>query len=197
MTEQQLKQITTILKYDETLELFNKYDITTPKRQAMFLSQCSHESGNFKVTKENLNYSKDGLLKVFGKYFKNRDVTEYARNPEKIANLVYANRMGNGDESSGDGFRYRGRGYIQLTGKDNYLGFCKFSGRTLNDETLNYLETPEGALESALYFWNRENLNKFADLNDVKSCTKRINGGYNGLLDREEKYKKFLEILES
>lgn len=195
MTKEQLQSINANLDYESVIDLFNQYEINTKERQAMFLAQCSHESGNFKYKQENLNYSANALLKVFGKYFKDKNANDYARKPEKIANLVYANRMGNGDESSGDGYRYRGRGFIQLTGKSNYTGFAEFANMPLNDDLLSYLETDKGAMHSALYFWNRENLNKYADSKDIKTCTKRINGGYNGLEDRESKFNKYLEIL--
>lgn len=177
-------------------EMFRKYEVTTPLRQAMFLAQCSHESGGFKFLVENLNYSAEALHKVFKKYFPTlAEAQKVARQPEKIANIVYANRMGNGGTQSGDGWRYRGRGYIQLTGKNNYKFFAHFRNKELNDEFLDYCETEEGALDSALWFWHKNNLNKYADAGDVKECTKRINGGYNGLEDREKKYQAFKKLL--
>lgn len=196
MTKAQLAKISDKLDYDEVMPLLEKYEINTPQRVAMFLAQCAHESGDFKRKRENLHYHRGDRLKaVFGKYFKGKDVNHYLCNSEKVANLVYANRMGNGDESSGDGYRYCGRGYIQLTGKNNYAGFAEFAGMELNDDLLKYLESDKGALHSALYFWSREQLNKYADTNDIKACTRRINGGFNGLQDRENKYKKYLAIL--
>ena len=172
-----------------------KYNIETPVRQAMFLSQLAHESANFKLVSENLNYSVNGLRSVFAKYFPTDDLAaEYARKPEKIANRVYANRMGNGDEASGDGWKYRGRGLIQLTGKDNYTAFSLHA----NNEAIIYpdlVAEPELAVESGGWFWGTNNLNKLADTGDVKVVTKRINGGYNGLADREAKFGKLMVIL--
>lgn len=180
-------------KYEQN---FKAVEVTTPLRQAMFLAQCSHESGGFKFKVENLNYSAEALHKVFKKYFPTlAEAQKYARQPEKIANKVYANRMGNGDEKSGDGFRYRGRGYIQLTGKNNYRNFAHFQNKELNDEFLQWCESDEGAICSALWFWHTNNLNKLADAGDIKECTKRINGGYNGLEDRTQKYEAFKKLL--
>ena len=197
MTQEQLTKIAPNLKLDINAinELFEKYEINTPERIACFFAQCSHESGSFKAKVENLNYSADALNKVFGKYFgTKRDATKYARNPEKIANVVYANRMGNGDEASGDGFKFRGRGFIQLTGKQNYTKFSNSIGKSI-DETITYLETDEGAIESALFYWKLANCNKHCDSGDQKSLCKSINGGYNGLEDRIAKYNKFIDIL--
>jgi len=171
-----------------------KYEINTPLRIAGFLSQCAHESGGFKFTVENLNYSVDSLLRVFPKYFNAPMATEYARQPERIANRVYANRMGNGDESSGDGWKYRGRGLIQLTGKDNYSSFAM----SADNESLikpELVEQPELAAMSAGWFFNAHDLNSFADAKDIVGMTKRINGGINGLDDRQMKYAKLIEIL--
>lgn len=181
-----------ITKYNA---LFEKYEVNTPKRLAMFMSQCSHESGGFKFVKENLNYSAQGLCKVFSKYFTPEKAKICERQPEKIANIVYANRMGNGNESSGDGFRYRGRGYIQLTGKENYTNFAKHCNKELNDSFLKWCESEEGAIQSALWFWNKNNLNQYADTDDIKTCTKKINGGFNGLEDRIKKYEAFKKLL--
>lgn len=185
---------------DTWLPLINKfftlYEITTPARIASFMSQVAHESGEFSRLNENLNYSADRLLVVFPKYFKDMPTAlAYNRQPEKIANRVYANRMGNGDEKSGDGWKYRGKGLIQLTGKDNHAAFAKSIGKPL-DETVQYLLTKEGALQSALYFWNSRGLNAFADKGNVMAITKIINGGTNGLEDRQQKYEKFLNILK-
>lgn len=182
--------------YKAMTEMLPKYDIDTPERIAMFLAQCGHESGGFTVRTENLNYSAKALDSVFGKYFKRggRDANEYARQPEKIANVVYANRMDNGDEASGDGWKFRGRGYIQLTGRYNYTKFAEDAGLGLR-EAVEYLETVEGALESACWFWSTNGLNKMADAQDIKASTKRINGGYIGLEDREKHYKHALEVL--
>ena len=173
-----------------------KYAINTPRRQAMFLSQLAHESGNFRYTKENLNYSADALERVFKKYFPTRELAEnYARKPEKIANRVYANRMGNGDEESGDGWKYRGRGLIQLTGLNNYANYAMHA----DNEALTkpeIVEEPEYAADSAGWFWSVNRLNALADLGEVRSVTRRINGGYNGLADREAKYNKLIVMLE-
>jgi putative chitinase len=182
--------------FDAMDELFPKYSVDTPERIAGFLAQCGHESGGFRFVEENLNYSAKALDSVFGKYFKNgeRDAKKYARKPEEIANVVYANRMGNGDEHSGDGWQFKGRGYIQLTGRNNYTSFAESVDVGL-DDCIDYLKTPKGALESALWFWDTNKLNKYCDKHDVKGMTKRVNGGYNGLEDREEKWEKVLELL--
>lgn len=184
--------------HDEWFEAMAKvlpqYDIDTPERVAMFLAQCSHESMNFNTLEENLKYSKSALNRVFRKYFgSKRDASEYAYKPEKIANVVYSNRMGNGDEASGDGWRYRGRGVIQLTGKSNYSKFAKSIGATL-DQAIDYLSTKMGALEGACWFWEENNINRYADTNDVRGSTKRINGGYNGLKDRENYYNHISSV---
>lgn len=174
--------------------LLNNYGINTTKRKAIFWAQLDHES-NLKPIAENLNYSADGLLKIFSKYFTKETANLYARKPEKIANKVYANRMGNGSESSGDGWKYRGRGFIQITGKNNYTLLSK-------DTRIDYLNKPDlllteaDALISALWYWKTNNLNKFADNGDVKKATKVINGGLIGLADRETKYKKYLEVFK-
>ena len=166
-----------------------EFEINTPQRRAMFLAQCCHESGHFRAVSENLNYKAESLTRVFPKYFKDVDPNDYAKQPEKIANRVYASRMGNGDEHSGDGYRYRGRGYIQLTGKSNY----EACGDDLDvDLTANpgYLETPEGAARSAAWFWDGRDLNDLADAGDIKTCTKKINGGFIGLEERTELYEE-------
>ncbi|CAB5221292.1 COG3179 Predicted chitinase [uncultured Caudovirales phage] len=174
--------------------LAEKYGLNTPLRLAHFLAQTAHESGGFRVVEENLNYSADGLMKIFPKYFRDKDPNEYARKPEKIANVVYASRMGNGDTASGDGYRFRGRGLIQLTGKNNYSGFATDSGINV-DEAVAYLATPSGAVESAAWFWNKNGLNTLADKDDVTAVTKRINGGTIGLDDRIKHTKEFKQIL--
>ena len=169
--------------------LLNNYGINTPLRIAHFMTQIHYES-NLKPISENLNYSKDALLRVFGKYFTESQAKEYARNPEKIANRVYANRMMNGNEASGDGWKYRGRGFIQITGKQNYMLLSK-------DMRVDYLNNPDLLLNeadsmiSAVWFWNKNGLNKYADKYDILSITKRINGGYNGLSHRIELLKKY------
>ena len=162
---------------------FDKYKISNPMGIRVFVAQIAHESGNFKYMSENLNYSDTGLLKTFKKYFNAAQAKEYARKPEKIANRVYANRMGNGDEKSGDGFKYRGGGLIQLTGKNNYTAFAKFIGMPL-DKAVEYVRTPEGAVESAIWFFFENSLWSMANTGQVTNTTKRINGGTNGLEDR-------------
>lgn len=164
-------------------------------RQAAFLAQCAHESAEFTAVKENLNYSGTALRNIFGKYFRTDElVAQYARKPERIANRVYANRMGNGNEASGDGWRFRGRGLIQLTGRNNYTACGNDLQINLIDNP-EWLETPQGAVKSALWFWNRNDLNSYADVEDIRGMTKRINGGYHGLDDRIAKYNKAKEIL--
>ena len=180
--------------YPALAAAMEEFEIDTPQRIAMFLAQCAHESAYFSVKRENLNYSADGLKKIFPKYFANRDASEYNRQPEKIANVVYSNRMGNGDEESGDGWRFCGRGFIQLTGKSNYTACGTALGVDLS-ENPQYLETPEGAARSAGWFWSKNDLNKYADAGDIVSCTKRINGGTIGLEDRTEIYEEVLKEL--
>jgi putative chitinase len=179
---------------DPLNEVMEFYEINTPKRIAMFLAQCGHESGGLKVTKENLNYSAAGLRKTFAKYFPNDAIAnEYAKKPEKIANRVYANRMGNGDEASGDGYRYCGRGFIQLTGHDNYKAFAADMEMDF-DEATEWLSTDEGAVWSAGWFWDSRELNQWADKGDVLTVTKKINGGTIGLEDRKHHYEAALEV---
>lgn len=173
-----------------------EYDINTPERIACFLAQCGHESAGFTVLTENLNYSAEGLCKVWPKRFPTAAAAApYNRNPEKIANKVYCDRLGNGKEASGDGWKYRGRGAIQLTGKSNYEAFAKSCGKTL-DETVEYCETLEGAIASACYFWKTNNLNKFVDANDFVGLTKKINGGTVGLQDRTHHYEVAIKLLK-
>jgi putative chitinase len=170
------------------------YEIDTPQRMAAFLAQCAHESGGFVFLRENLNYKAASLRKVFPKYFPDDSIAAaYANRPELIANRVYANRMGNGDEHSGDGYRYCGRGLIQLTGKSNYQAFAD-SIETPLDEITEYLETFEGAVQSACWFWETNNLNQWADAGDIKTMTKKINGGYIGLEDRVKHYEHALHV---
>jgi putative chitinase len=178
--------------------LLNAYDINTPKRVAAFIAQCAHESGGLMVLQENLNYRAATLRTVFPKYFPTDAIAaDYANRPNKqeaIANRVYANRMGNGDESSGDGFRFRGRGLIQLTGRSNYQAFAKSLGVEV-DEVPEYLATFEGAAQSACWFWDKNNLNQWADQSDIITLTKRINGGTIGLEDRLHHYKQALAVI--
>ena len=170
------------------------YDITTPQRVAAFIAQAAHESGGFTALHENLNYRPETLRKVFPRYFPD-DATaaRYAHNPEMIANKVYANRMGNGDEASGDGFRYCGRGLIQLTGHDNYQNFADSVGMDVT-QVPEYLQTFEGAVQSACWFWENNNLNQYADSGDILTMTKRINGGTIGLEDRQKHYNQALQV---
>jgi putative chitinase len=173
-----------------------KFGIDTPLRKAHFLAQVAHESGGLQFTQENLNYSAQGLRSVFGKYFSTIEIANtYARKPEKIANRVYASRMGNGNEASGDGWKFRGRGLIQLTGKENYQ---KFSDENGIDCVKNpdLLLQPEMALTSACWFWKKKNLNEFADKDDIIMITKRINGGTNGLNDRQQYLDSFKHIYQ-
>lgn len=182
---------------DAMNEVFPKYEINTPARIAAFIAQCGHESGGWRTFSENLNYSAKSLDAVFGKYFvrAGRDANEYARQPEKIANVVYANRMDNGDTQSGDGWRYRGRGPKQLTGKANYSAFSKDMGIDAIGNPDLVSDDMQVALMSAIWFWNKNGLNKFADAGDIKTMTKRINGGYIGLEDRIHHYKQAMEML--
>ena len=202
ITEAHIKSIFPQYKHPADLaecltEQFEKYEINTVNRAAGFLAQCGHESAGFTVLKENLNYSADGLNKIFKKYFPTvADATPYARNPEKIANKVYANRMGNGPESSGEGYKFRGRGAIQLTGKDNYSQFAKSVGLTV-DEAVADLETLDGAIESACWFWKKNGLNAICDKDDIVLMTKRINGGTIGLDDRKKHYEHAKHVLGS
>jgi len=174
-----------------------KYEIDSPQRVAAFIAQCTHESGGFKRLKENLNYKWESLRKVFPKYFPTDELAqEYAHKQEKIANRVYGGRMGNGDESSGDGSRYCGRGLIQLTGKNNYTKFADSIGMEV-EMVPALLESFEGAVESACWFWKTNNLNQYADAGDILTMTKRINGGTIGLEDRIKHYNHALEVFSS
>lgn len=172
-----------------------KYEITTKERLTAFLAQTGHESGSFNTLKENLNYSAEGLCRVWPKRFSSlKEAQEYHRNPEKIANKVYADRMGNGPEHSGDGFLYCGRGAIQLTGKENYTKFASSIDMEI-DEAVAYCETREGAIESACYFWTTHNLNGCADKGDFVALTKKINGGTTGLKERQELWYTAQKVL--
>jgi putative chitinase len=178
---------------------FNKvcetYAFTNNLRKSHFLSQCSHESAGFGVIEENLNYSSEGLRRIFPKYFPNDTIAnEYARQPEKIANRVYAGRMGNGPESSGDGWKYHGRGLIQLTGKENYTRFANAMKMSL-DDVVSYLSTPEGAAMSAAWYWNSRAINTQADANNIQAVTRKVNGGLIGLDDRIVKFEKTLKVM--
>ena len=171
------------------------YDIDSIPRVAAFMAQTAHESGNYKFLKENLNYRATSLRKVFPKYFPTDALAEkYAHNQAAIANRVYGGRMGNGPEASGDGFKYCGRGLIQLTGKSNYMKFAE-SIDTPVEEIPEYLSTFEGAVQSACWYWEENNLNKWADQGDILTLTKRINGGTIGLADRKAHYAHALKVL--
>jgi putative chitinase len=178
--------------------LDSKFNCTTPLRLAHFLSQCSHESANFTLVKENLNYSAKGLLSVFHKYFPTEALAKaYERQPQKIANKVYGNRMGNGDEASGEGFKFSGKGFIQLTGKDNYKAFSTFIGEdcVANPD----LVATKYPLASACWFFNRNNLWTICDggstLDVVKKVTRRVNGGEIGLDDRWSKFQTYISLI--
>jgi putative chitinase len=175
------------------LETFEKYDISTPKRQAYFIGQCMHESGGFKQLKENLNYSAKGLMATWPSRFPDMDTAEkFERNPEKIANKVYAGRMGNTED--GDGAKYIGRGLIQITGKENYANCGNAIGVDLVANP-DLLSTPKYAALSAGWFWNKKGLNAFADADDIDTITKRINGGLIGLNDRKAKVEMVSKYL--
>ena len=180
--------------FEAIYEILPEYEITTPQRVAAFLAQCAHESGGFVFLKENLNYKAASLRRVFPKYFPDDAIAaQYAGKGEMIANRVYANRMGNGDEASGDGFRYCGRGLIQLTGKNNYTFFAGSLDIPV-EEASEYLQTFEGAVQSACFFWEQNKLNQWADAGDILTLTKRINGGTIGLEDRIKHYEHALHI---
>lgn len=179
-------------------QLLPDYEINTPRRIAAFIAQCAHESGGFTALRENLNYKAVTLRKIFPKYFPTDEMAQqYASMPNKqqaIANLVYANRMGNGPPESGDGWRFAGKGLIQLTGKDNYTWFAASLGISV-EEAAQYLETFEGAAQSACWFWETNKLNQWADAGDILMLTKRINGGTIGLEDRKKHYEHALHVL--
>ena len=183
--------------YSNLLNILPEYDIDTPARVAAFMAQCGHESGGFTVMQENLNYSAKGLVGTFKKYFPTEAVAKpYERKPQMIANRVYANRMGNGDEASGEGWYFRGRGIVQITGKNNYTKCSQslFESNVLVENPDLLLET-EYAIHSACWFWSAARLNELADIGDIKTMTKRINGGFIGLEDRINHYNHAIEIL--
>jgi putative chitinase len=194
MTEQQLTQLGIDQKWLEPLnDTFAKYDISTPQRQACFIGQCAHESGNFKTLEENLHYSATRLMAVWPSRFPSLDVADqYANNPEKIANKVYAGRMGNVEDS--DGFAFRGRGLVQLTGREAYANCGSGMGVDLINNP-DMLFDPKYAALSAAWFWNKKGLNALADAQDYETMTKRINGGLIGLDDRKAKIAKALSVL--
>lgn len=182
--------------YEALSVLLPDYEINTPNRIAAFIAQCAHESASFTALHENLNYRSETLSKVWPKKFPASIAEQYAHKPEAIANRAYASRMGNGDEASGDGWRYCGRGLIQLTGKDNYTAFADSIGIT-PEEVSDYVQTFEGAAQSACWFWESNNLNQYADSGDIQTMTKRINGGTLGLEDRKKHYEHAKHILGS
>jgi len=202
LTKEQLKQLLPKNPYLDHWHnalsiLFPDYEINTPQRMAAFIAQCAHESGGFMVLKENLNYKAATLRKIFPKYFPTDEMAnKYASMPNKqeaIANLVYANRMGNGSPETGDGYKFCGRGLIQLTGRDNYTFFAGSLGISV-EEASEYLATFEGAAQSACWFWETNNLNQWADKGDIVTLTKRINGGTIGLEDRIKHYEHALHV---
>lgn len=176
--------------------MFREAGITTELRKSMFLAQVYHESARLRVIEENLNYSAAALRRVFNRHFPNDAIAnQYARNPKAIANRAYGNRMGNGDESSGDGWRFRGRGLIQLTGRNNYTAASRDLGVDIVRNP-DYLLTPEGAVRSAGWFWSVNNLNATADRGDIRGNTRIINGGFNGLADRQKYYALARELFD-
>jgi putative chitinase len=180
----------------EALEqILPDYDVNTVSRVAAFLAQTAHESGGYRAIKENLNYKAASLCKVWPRYFPTMEIANaYAGKQEMIANRAYANRMGNGPEESGDGWKFCGRGLIQLTGKDNYTRYAQSLEISL-DEASEHLTTFEGCVQSAAWFWEANNLNQWADSGDILTLTKRINGGTIGLEDRIKHYKHALHVL--
>lgn len=183
--------------YPELAEMLPVFGIVTAARVAAFLAQTAHESAGYRVFTENLNYRAESLMKTWPKRFPTLEIAnQYARQPEKIANKVYADRMGNGSEWSGDGWRYRGRGLIQLTGKDNYIRFATYAGISLED-TIEYIETPRGAVHSACWFWYTNDCNAYADVLDIEGLTRRVNGGVIGLADRQRHFEHAMHVLVS
>lgn len=182
--------------YEALAEALPQYDITTVERVAAFIAQCAHESGGFSVLEENLNYKAATLSKLWPQRFPPGIAEEYAGKPEKIANKTYGGRMGNGPEETGEGFKYRGRGLLQLTGKDNYRACSQalFQDSTLLDDP-DLLLDPYYAIHSACWFWNKNKLNQYADSSDLTTMTKRINGGTIGLQDRIHHYNHAVEVL--
>ena len=182
--------------YASMCEILPLWGVDTVERVAGFIAQCGHESGGFRVLSENLNYSAKALNTIFPKYFRRagRDANEYHRQPEKIANIIYANRMDNGDTDTGDGWKFRGGGILQLTGRYNYTQFGKAVEKTA-EEAVEYVRTKAGALDSACWFWDENNINDYCDRQDIVGMTKRINGGTIGLEDRKKHYIHALDVL--
>ena len=181
--------------FEALCQILPDYDINTVPRVAAFLAQTAHESGGYRAIRENLNYKAASLTKVWPRYFPSMDIAlAYEKKPEKIANRAYANRMGNGPEESGDGWKFAGKGLIQLTGKDNYTRYAQSTEQTL-EEASEHLTTFEGCVQSAAWFWEANNLNQYADNGDILTMTKRINGGTIGLEDRKKHYNHALHVL--
>jgi len=200
LTDQQLGQLIPGNKYvhewhEAMAQCLPDYDINTPLRIAAFVAQCGHESGNFTAIKENLNYRAETLTKVWPRLFPTLDVAnQYAHKPEMIANRAYGGRMGNGPEATGDGFKFCGRGLIQLTGRNNYQAFAESLEMSIDDVPA-YLLTFEGCVQSACWFWESNNLNALADIKNMEKITKVINGGTLGMDDRLKRYQKALQVL--
>jgi putative chitinase len=198
VNNEQLKQLHIVEQWVDALnETFERFNIATPAQQASFIGQAAHESGNFKMLVENLNYRAETLMKVWPKRFPTLEFAkQYERDPKKIANSVYANRMGNRDEASGDGFRFRGRGLFQTTGHSGYY----HAGQALGEDFVmnpDLVATPKYAALTAGFFWNTHKLNNFADVEDFKGMTKKINGGFIGLEDRIKHIRHALSVLKS
>ena len=196
VNNEQLKQLGIGPEWEVALNTtFQRFDLSNPLRQAAFIGQCSHECGNFKVLQENLNYRAATLMKLWPKRFPTLEIANaYAGNAKKIANMVYSNRMGNRDENSGDGYRFRGRGCIQLTGHANYYHAGQACGVDFVMEP-DLVATPQYAALTAGWFWDTHKLNQYADSRDYKMMTKKINGGFIGLADREKHINHALAVL--
>ena len=180
--------------YEALCDELPKYKITTKERVAMFMAQTGHESGNYTALVENLNYKPQALMAIWKKRFPTMEIAnQYAHNPEKIANRAYCDRMGNGSEESGDGWMFHGRGLIQLTGRSLYEAFAREIGKGL-EETVTYCETPDGAVESACFFWEHHGLNAISDAGDIVHATKVINGGTLGIEDRTARYNHAIQL---
>ena len=182
--------------YTALCDVLPRYEITSVNRVAMFMAQTAHESGGYTALTENLNYQAHGLTGTWPKRFPPDIATAYAHNPEKIANRAYCDRMGNGSEESGDGWKFHGRGLIQLTGRANYTKFAQMTGRDL-DDAVAYCETPDGAIESACFFWKEEKLNAPSDAGNIEHVTRIINGGTLGLDDRTARFHHAVQILSA
>jgi putative chitinase len=200
LTQQQLQQMVPGIQYADhwysaLAQCLPDYEINTPRRIAAFIAQCAHESGGFRAIKENLNYKAESLMRVWPRYFPDMaTANRYAHNQEMIANRAYGGRMGNGPEESGDGAKFCGRGLIQLTGRSNYQAFADSLEMSI-DDVPEYLATFEGAVQSACWFWENNNLNQWADAGDILTLTKKINGGTLGLADRQKHYDHALHIM--